>query len=61
MAASQSAGNLGVIFDEHMSFHAHVSSICDHHFIISGTYLELGSILLKNQQKLLFTHLSLRN
>ena len=33
----------------------------DHHFIISGTYLELGSILLKNQQKLLFMHLSHRN
>ena len=28
MAASQSARSLGVIFDEHMSFHAHVSSIC---------------------------------
>ena len=27
MAASQSARSLGVIFDEHMSFHAHVSSI----------------------------------
>ena len=28
VAASQSARSLGVIFDEHMSFHAHVSSIC---------------------------------
>ena len=28
MAASQSARSLGVIFDVHMSFHAHVSSIC---------------------------------
>ena len=28
MAASHSARSLGVIFDEHMSFHAHVSSIC---------------------------------
>ena len=28
VAASQSGGSLGVIFDEHMSFHAHVSSIC---------------------------------
>ena len=27
VAASQSARSLGVIFDEHMSFHAHVSSI----------------------------------
>ena len=33
----------------------------DHHFIISGTSLELGSILLKNQQKLLFMHLSHQN
>ena len=28
VAASQSARSLGVIFDEDMSFHAHVSSIC---------------------------------
>ena len=28
VAASQSARSLGVIFDEHMFFHAHVSSIC---------------------------------
>ena len=28
VAASQSAMSLGVIFDEHMSFHAHVSMIC---------------------------------
>ena len=28
VAASQSARSLGVIFDEHMSFYAHVSSIC---------------------------------
>ena len=28
MATSQSARSLGAIFDEHMSFHAHVSSIC---------------------------------
>ena len=28
VAASQSASSLGVIFDERMSFHAHVSSIC---------------------------------
>ena len=28
VAASQSARSLGVIFDEHMSFHAHVSNIC---------------------------------
>ena len=28
VAASQSAGSLGVIFDEDMSFHAHVSIIC---------------------------------
>ena len=28
MAAPQSARSLGVIFDEHKSFHAHVSSIC---------------------------------
>ena len=28
VAASLSARSLGVIFDEHMSFHAHVSSIC---------------------------------
>ena len=28
VAASQSARSLGVISDEHMSFHAHVSSIC---------------------------------
>ena len=28
VAACQSARSLGVIFDEHMSFHAHVSSIC---------------------------------
>ena len=33
----------------------------DHHFIISGTYLELGSIAIKNQQQLLFTRLSHRN
>ena len=60
VAVSQSAGSLGIIFDEHMSFHAHdlcLASV-DHHFIISGTYLELGSISLKNQQQLLFMHLS---
>ena len=28
MAVSQLAGSLGIIFDEHMSFHAHMSSIC---------------------------------
>ena len=28
VAGSQSARSFGVIFDEHMSFHAHVSSIC---------------------------------
>ena len=28
VAASQSARSLGVIFDDHMSFHAYVSSIC---------------------------------
>ena len=28
VAASESARSLAVIFDEHMSFHAHVSSIC---------------------------------
>ena len=28
VAAFQSARSLGVIFDEHMSFHVHVSSIC---------------------------------
>ena len=28
VASCQSARSLGVIFDEHMSFHAHVSSIC---------------------------------
>ena len=28
VTAPQSARSLGVIFDEHMSFHAHVSSIC---------------------------------
>ena len=32
VAASQSARSLGVIFDEHMSFHAHVSSICSSSF-----------------------------
>ena len=32
VAASQSARSLGVIFDEHMSFHADVSSICSSSF-----------------------------
>ena len=56
VAASQSARSLGVIFDEHMC----LASV-DHHFIISGTYLEFGIISLKNQQKLLFMRLSHRN
>ena len=30
VADSQSARSLRVIFDEHMPFHAHVSSICHH-------------------------------
>ena len=34
MAASQSARSLGVIFDEHMSFHAYVSSICRSSFTV---------------------------
>ena len=36
MAASQSARSLGVIFDDHMSFHAHVSSICRSSFYHLG-------------------------
>ena len=37
---------------------AHFHAPVDHHFIISGTNLELGSISLKNQQQLQFMHLS---
>ena len=59
VAVSQSARSLGVIFDEHMSFHEHVS--VDRLFIISGTYPELGSISLMNQLNLLFMHLLHRN
>ena len=60
VAASHSARSLGVIFDEHVFSCTCLASV-DHHFIILGTYLELGSISLKNQQKLLFMHLSHRN
>ena len=35
MAASQSARSLGVIFDEHMSFHAMCLASVDHHLIIT--------------------------
>ena len=41
MAASQSARSLGVIFDEHMSFHAYVSSICRSSF---NHYMNLSRI-----------------
>ena len=34
VAASRSAWGLGVIFDEHMSFHAHVLESVNDHFII---------------------------
>ena len=47
VAASQSAWSLGVIFDEHMSFHAHVSSICRSSFYHLRNLSRIGKYFTK--------------
>ena len=61
VAASQSTRSLGVIFDEHMSFHAHVSSICRSSFYHLSNLSRIRKYFTKESAEVTVHALSHRN